>query len=128
MYGVPPDLDLSIFIGLELNQIRLGPFDLQFHFSSPSRSAAITVEGSWTLTDGTGTIIDESDGRVGNPPGNRSKSGWKVRDLLADTVTAGQVGAPTSFTLEFASGRRLTILDDSNEFESFSIQPGDVFV
>ena len=94
MHGVPRDLDLDMFVGLNLNQIGLGPFDLQFHFSSPSGGGDISVEGSWRLTDSSGTIIDESEGRVGDPPGNRSRFGWKLRDLLADEVTAGLVNAP----------------------------------
>jgi hypothetical protein len=46
MYGVPPDLDLTRLFGATLNQICLGPFDLQFHFSN---GVHLTVEGTWRL-------------------------------------------------------------------------------
>jgi len=128
MHGVPADLDLTRFIGLDLNQICLGPFDLGFHFYRGASSGTICVEGSWRLTDAKGNTIDESDGRVGDAPGNRSRGKWRLRDLLADTVQSGQVDPPRSFSLTFASGRRLTIFDDSDQYESFSIQPGAIYV
>jgi len=128
MYGVPADLDLTPFIGLDLNQICLGPFDLRFHFDKGASSGSISVEGSWSLADAAGKTIDESEGPVGMPPGNRSRGGWRLRELLADTVQSGQVDPPRSFSLTFASGRRLTIFDDSDQYESFSIQPGDIVV
>lgn len=34
MYGVPADLDLTDLYGAGLDQICLGPFDLQFRFST----------------------------------------------------------------------------------------------
>jgi hypothetical protein len=34
MYGVPTDLDVSAFYGGRHDQLCLGPFDLQFHFSN----------------------------------------------------------------------------------------------
>ena len=129
MYGVPADLDLTPFKGMDLNQICLGAFDLQFHFSSgPSSGPSITVEGSWRLTDANGDTLDESDGPVGLPPGNRSRGHWRLRELLTDNVQSGEVDPPRSFSLTFASGRRLTIFDDSDQYETFSIQPGDVYV
>jgi hypothetical protein len=139
MYGVPGDLNLEPFFGATLNQICLGPFDLQFRFSralprpagrsiTPTESASVQVEGSWRLEAADGSAIDESIGRVADAGGNRSRMNWAVRSLLTDIVVSGTVDAPRSFTLMFASGRRLTIFDDSEHYESFSVQPGDVFV
>lgn len=126
MYGVPSDLDLTGFYGANLNQICLGPFDLAFNFSTGMH---ISVEGLWELREADGSLIDGSEGKVADKPGNRSRRNWQVRSLLADTVVSGDVDAPRSFTLVFASGRRLTIFDDPDApYESFSIQPGDIFV
>jgi hypothetical protein len=125
MYGVPRDLNLSLFYGARLNQICLGPFDLQFNFST---GANITVQSTWQLVDANDAVIDGSEGRVGDPPGNQSRAKWRVRSLLGDIVDSGVVDPPRSFTLRFASGNRLIVFDDSEEYESFSIQPGDIFV
>jgi hypothetical protein len=73
-------------------------------------------------------VLDGSVGRVGDPPGNRSLGQWIVRDLLSDVVVRGEVQPPKSFSLAFQSDRRLIVFDDSSEFESFAIQPGDFFV
>ena len=35
MYGLKPDVDLSFFVGRELNQLAVGPYDIQFHFDGP---------------------------------------------------------------------------------------------
>ncbi len=124
MYGVPSDLDLTRFYGASLDQICLGPFYLSFNFSNGMH---IRVEGSWQLLDATGAVLDESDGPVGQVPGNQSRRNLRVRSLLVDKVESGEIDAPRSFTLRFASGCRLIIIADS-ELESFSIQPGDIFV
>jgi hypothetical protein len=125
MYGIPADLDLRALHGRRLDQLCLGSFDLQFHFSG---GYTITVTGSWRLLNAQGTTLDESDGPVAEPPGNRSRAGWRLANLLSDTVQDSRVEPPLSFTLVFSSGHQLVILDDSHEYESFSIQPGDIFV
>lgn len=121
----PSDLNLSAFYGASLNPICLGPFDLQFNFSS---GANLTVEGSWQLLDAKGALVDGSEGRDGDAPGNQSHANWRVHSLLGDIVESGVVDPPRSFTLRFASGNRLIVFDDSDKYESFSIQPGDIFV
>jgi hypothetical protein len=125
MYGVPVDLDLRDLHGARLDQLCLGPFDLQLRFSSQH---TISVEGSWRLVDATGVTVDESVGRVSDASGNQSRAGWYVRVLLSDLVEADHVDAPTSFSLTFASGHRLIVFDDSDQFESFSIQPDGIIV
>jgi hypothetical protein len=49
-----------------------------------------------------------------------------LRELLADAVETGHVDPPRSFTLTFASGKRLTFFDDFEQYESLQIQPGDI--
>jgi hypothetical protein len=130
MNGVPADLDLTPFIGADLTLICVGPFWLQFRFSTGASGGTIGVEGSWSLSDANGSTIDESDDEsdepVGMSPGNRG--GWRLRELLNDKVESGQVDPPRSFSLTFASGHRLTIFDDNYQHESFSIEPGDIHV
>jgi hypothetical protein len=47
---------------------------------------------------------------------------------LGQKVVGVRVQAPDWFELHFANGVVLRILDDSRQYESFSIQPGDIFV
>jgi len=48
--------------------------------------------------------------------------------ILGKKVDGFSLDFPNSFSLLFETGHVLTIFDDSREYESFSIQPGDIFV
>jgi hypothetical protein len=52
----------------------------------------------------------------------------RVHQLPGHSVVGFELDPPRSFSLRFASGQELRIYDDSERSESFSIQPGDVFV
>lgn len=119
MYGVPANLDLAFLHGSQLTQLCLGSFQIQLHFSP---IGSISIEGSWELTDATGQLLDRaSSDETSHPP-------QQLHHLLGHRVTGSQVAAPHWFSLEFDGGETLRIFDDSTEFESFSIQPGDIFV
>ena len=48
--------------------------------------------------------------------------------LIGGSIAATDLDPPGSFALHFDDGHQLRIFDDSEDQESFSIQPGDVFV
>ena len=118
MYGVPEDLDLSVFRGAALIQVALGEFQVQFHFQP---DGYIGVEGHWELRDASGALVDQA-------VPNAEREAYRVHTLLGHTVTATQVDPPRSFTLTFHDGKTLTVFDDSEQYESFCIQPGNIFV
>ena len=118
MYGVPPALDLSRFKDAVFIQLCVGEFQLQFHFHP---CASISVEGKWELRDESGSLVDGSERGA-------KRDALYAHRLLGKKVNGFSLDAPTSFSLRFESGHVLTIFDDSRQYESFSIQPGDVFV
>jgi len=118
VYGVPKDLDLSRFHGSSLVQIAIGEFQVQFHFED---DASIGVEGRWELFDAAGSLLDQA-------MENSERDWYRVHGLLGHQVVGSEVEPPTSFTLVFDDGQRLKVYDDSGPYESFSIQPGDVFI
>jgi len=71
---------------------------------------------SWNLRDRTGKVIDQQC----DPPAERDV--YRIHRLLSQAVTAASIDAPRSFTLTFASGDALTVLDDSPQYESFSLR------
>jgi hypothetical protein len=79
------------------------------------------VEGHWELADESGHIIDRAEP-------NSDRDAYRIHRLLGKKVASTRVDPPRSFTLHFNSGLRLQVFDDSEEFESFSIQPGDIYV
>jgi len=118
MYGVPPDLNLERFLGATLTRLGLGEFQIDFQFHPEGE---ITVEGRWELRDQTGRLVDEAQP-------TRQRDTYRVHRLLGQKVTRTSVNAPSSITLQFESGDRLEVFDDSTQYESFTIQPGDIIV
>jgi hypothetical protein len=123
MYGVPENLDLSPLIGATLDFIGLGKYQIQFGFNPPAGRSMITisVEGMWRALDPDGKLLDaarEHDDRVA----------YRVHRLLSLTVAKSALDPPRNFTLEFDTGHRLQIEDDDENYESFSIMPGNIYV
>lgn len=58
MYGVPADLPIQPFVGQDLNQICLGRFQIQPHFSG---AGSISVEGYWEIRDADGNLLDSAE-------------------------------------------------------------------
>lgn len=118
MYGVPADLDLAFLHGAELIQVCLGQYQVQFHFEP---AGSISVEGGWELRDAAGAVIDGRHDGPDRPP-------YQVHRLLGQRVAGSEVSAPDWFALRFAGGNVLRVFDDSEQHESFSIQPGNIVV
>ena len=120
MHGVPTDLDLSAFHGALLEQIALGLHIVHFRFGA-ERRPEISIEGHWELRGPDGALLDQQ-----TEP--QVREAYRVHVLLGCTVIASAVDAPRSFALTFDSGHVLRVFDDSAEYESFSVQPGNVYV
>ncbi len=118
MHGVPAELDLRFLHGAELIQVCLGQYQVQFHFHP---AGLISVEGGWELLDPAGERIDGSADGPERPP-------YQLHRLLGRLVAASEIAPPGSFALRFEGGELLRIFDDSEQYESFAIQPGNIFV
>ena len=119
MYGVPINLDLSGFKAATLTQVAIGEYQIQFHFHP---EGYISVEGKWELRDSAGVLLDCAKDT------NAERDAYRVHIILGKCVESYTVNAPDSFSIQFESGHILTVFDDSKQYESFSIQPGDIFV
>lgn len=117
MYGVPENLDLTFLHGREVVQIRLGLYQIQLHFHP---DATIAVEGEWELFDAEGRELD----RMESP---RTKP-FQLHRLLGKLVAGSEVSPPLWFALRFEGGELLRVYDRETQYESFSIQPGNIFV
>jgi hypothetical protein len=122
MYGVPENLDLRPFQGDYLELVSIGPYMLHFGFGKGGR---ISVSGNWQLKDGAGKVLDQAIEETGQP---WKRDCYRVHALLMATVTRSEVDPPRSFTLFFDNGMSMTVFDDSEQYESFSIEPGDILV
>jgi hypothetical protein len=111
MYGVPPDLPLGRFVGRDLNQIALGRFQIQFHFAV---AGSIFAESYWELHGPAGDIVDAACEHA-------KRDCYRIHEVIGVPVLGFTIDAPISFTLVFESGHALTVFDDSDRYESFSV-------
>ena len=118
MRGVPEDLDLSIFADKTLTLVGIGEFEVSFHFHP---DGLLAVQGDWELVGEDGSVIDRSIP-------NEERVELRVHRLLGELVIGSQIDPPRSFSLRFANGLVLRVFDNSPQYESFSIQPGDIYV
>jgi hypothetical protein len=120
MYGVPANLDLTPFHGTTLDYIQLAQYIIYFHFDAPQLTH-IGVEGGWELRDASGQLLDQQ-------VDSAEREAYRLHVLLGREVTGSEVSAPNSFALVFGSGHWLRVFDDSAQYESFHIQPGDLHI
>ena len=118
MYGVPENLPLQRFVGDALFQISIGVDGVHFHFG---KSGTISVFGHWDLHDGKGVLIDWAQE-------NEERQHYRVHVILNADIATYAIDTPRSFSLTFTSGHRLTIYDDTPQYESFAIQPDEIYV
>jgi hypothetical protein len=111
MYGVPADLPLQPFVGKELNQIGLGRFQLQLHFSG---TGSIFIEGRWELHDPSGILLDAEKEHA-------ERDSYRIHRVLDLPVARFEIDPPRSFTLVFEPSYRLTVFDETPQYESFSL-------
>jgi len=118
MHGVPADLPIQRFVGDALFQACVGMDGVHFVFG---RAGSICVYGHWELRDAAGGLVDQSQEHV-------QRDCYRIHVILNADVTAYSFDPPHSFELTFSTGHRLTIYDDTPMYESFAIQPDDIYV
>ena len=118
MYGVPADLPLDRFVGVALNQVALGRFQIQFHFGE---AGYFLVEGNWELRNVHGDLIDRHRD-------DAERETYRIHKIIGQEVVSYDIVVPLSFTLHFKNDFALTIYDASTEFESFSMYPDHIYV
>jgi hypothetical protein len=119
MHGVPANLDLGPFHGDYLTQVCIGLHDLQFKFGG---CGYICVWGRWEVRDAAGLLLDQA---VDHPA---ARECYRVHRLLMATVVGSRVDPPRSFSLVFDNGMTLSVFDDSEQYESCSIEPGGIVI
>lgn len=122
MYGVPPDLNLAPFMGARLINIGLGLANTLFVFEMKALECAeINAEGRWDAIAPDGPVLG---GRPRQEDDHRPEATLELADLLGRLVEDVALDPPSSFELRLSGGVRLRFYDDSDEFESMTIEPG----
>jgi hypothetical protein len=118
MHGIKPEdiQHLLPLCGTTLTQICVGEYQIIFHFHP---AGSISVEGHCELLEPTRTVVDSWD------RGARSEN-FRFCDLLRQSVIDISIDSPKSFVATFSNSWRLRVVDDSEQYESFSV--GGLFV
>jgi hypothetical protein len=117
MYGIGKDLDFSFLRNLEVIQVRIGVFQVQFAFME---DVCLSVEGSFRYSS-------HGEGTDWMPEATKAASA--IVNLPGATVTGVEVPNPETLELHCSNGASLRVFDNSKEFESFTLtRPGETTV
>jgi hypothetical protein len=117
MNGIPRDLNLSDIVGSEIQQIRVGRYDVQFYFGS---GRGINVQGDVDVLNG-GRVIAEW----------REESGWSTvafHKLLNTPVVGYSIPHERLLEIQFEGELSMRLHDSSEQYESMQIYPEGIIV
>jgi hypothetical protein len=119
MYGLRKDIDLGFLRDREVIQVAIGVYQIQFGFDEDVR---ISVEGQFAYFDG-------QEEWVWKPEQGAAQIAARTVALLGATIQSFEGQENGTLTLMFSNGQRLTIVDNSKEYESYDItRPGKTIV
>ena len=119
MYGLSKDIDLSFLKGREVIQVAIGVYQVQFGFDE---DVIIYVHSQFGYFDG-------HDEWTWEPERGAEQIAARTVSLLGATIQNFEGHEDGTLILTFPNGQRLTILDNSKQYESYDItRPGQTIV
>jgi hypothetical protein len=109
MYGLPANFNAELFQGKTLLQVCIGAHELILNFDE-GLSVTITSSVEFKRSDGSSQYCDDF-----------CASASTVSSLVNKKVITAEAEAPRALKLKFENGEGLSIVDDSKEFESYTI-------
>ncbi|MEK9142250.1 MAG: DUF6188 family protein [Nitrospirota bacterium] len=119
MYGLPENIDLSFFVGRELNGLTVGIANVQFNFDGPVLSPGVQSLLSLSVQ----SLIEHSSNGVVNGwdrDENNPLSAATLLSLVGKLVTAVQGDIDGTLSLRFSNGDVLTVFD-SEGYDAYQI-------
>lgn len=119
MYGLKPDVDLSFFVGRELNQVAVGSYNIQFNFDGPVLSSGaqslLSLSVQSRVEHSSKGVVKEWEGDENMPLAAASLLG-----LIGSSVVSVQGDPDGTLTLEFSNGDVVRIFDTEG-YEAYQI-------
>ena len=112
MNGLPEDVDLSVFLGQQVDQIRFSKWSVQLLFDGLTR---IVIESHISLSG-----IDKSP-RIEDYAANATE----ICQLIGVKVTHAERISEGGMALKMSSGMRIEIHNSNAHHESFQVHIGD---
>src|SRR5262245_46744506 len=110
MYGLPPDFDIKIFVGRNLELICFNENQIALHFND---DLSIVIESAFSHQS-----ESSSKTQVAEIPVLESD----LMQLLGRTITEGSGDKNGTLTLKFDNGHILNVFDTSSQYESYQIK------
>jgi hypothetical protein len=117
MYRISSDINLSDIIGSEIQQIRLGRYDVQFHFGS-GRTICVQSE----------IEVLEQDAVIATWSEEHNWSSTAFQKLLNASVLNYSVPNDRLLEIEFKGNLVLRLYDSSDQYESMQIYPEGIII
>ena len=119
MYGLKKEIDLSFLNDRELMQVGVGLNQVSFRFDE---NVAISSKSVFRYFDG-------QDEWIWRPEPGSSEVAARTLALLGATITGFESNENGTLAINFSNGQRLTMVDSSNEYESYNIiRPGQTII
>jgi hypothetical protein len=123
MHGVPEGLDLGPLIGSRIINVGVGLYNTEFVFEIKALDyGGVNAEGRWELQTAEGDVLGARE------RGSQDLRGVSFVDVLGATIVSSSLSPPGHFDLDLSTGVRLRFFDDSEEYESMTIHPGDYII
>ena len=116
MYGVPKTTDFSFLLGKTVEQVCLGQYQTQIHLDDANVS--IECRHALFLAENSREVIWRRD----------EFPSEGISKLLGQTLSRVTVGDSGALELTFSQGDCLSLFDDSEQYESFQITCGDIWI
>lgn len=116
MYGLPSTVDLSFLNGIHLLQVCVGVNEVILNFYP---DVTITITSCFHILDNGVKMESRS---------SRNCTISKLIDLLDETVIDVKGERCGTLRIAFSGGAVIVLMDDSPEFESYTIRHGDVVI
>ena len=113
MYGLQEDFDTTVFVGRELIQICFSANTINFAFSD---DISITLASSFVYSNASNDVSRKQAVPV---------SSSSLMHLIGHRIDAATASSDGTLGLVFDDGHNLALLDDSKDYESYSIRIGD---
>jgi hypothetical protein len=116
VYGIQKNADFSFLLGKTVEQVCLGQYQTQIHLDD----ANISIECKHTLfvAEGSREIIWERD----------EFPSEGISKLLGQSLSRVAVEDSGALEFTFSQGDRLSLFDDSEQYESFQITCGVLWI
>ncbi|MDQ6745607.1 MAG: hypothetical protein M3Z27_06300 [Actinomycetota bacterium] len=130
MYGLPTDFDPQIFVGRELETVTYAAGVIVLSFAAPlgvtgTLAARVAAQSPPISVSVSGSLPYRANGEADLAVDQQPVVQTSLVSLIGRAVFAFELKSPRELVLAFEGGGCLTLLDDCDRYEAYTINTGD---